>query len=73
MLIHPDFKKELQLTTDASNYAIGALLSQEDRPIMCISRTPSKAEEHYAKFFKQHIQLYLIPNSHTLMRYLSRI
>ncbi|GBO99878.1 Retrovirus-related Pol polyprotein from transposon gypsy [Eumeta japonica] len=45
MLHYPDFTKEFQLTTDASEYALGAVLAQNDRPIMFISRTLSKAEE----------------------------
>jgi len=48
MLAYPDYSKEFQLTTDASDYAIGAVLAQEDKPIIFISRTLSKAEESYA-------------------------
>lgn len=48
LLAYPDFSKEFHLTTDASNYALGAVLSQEDRPIIFLSRTLSKSEEHYA-------------------------
>lgn len=31
ILTYPNFQKEFRLTTDASNYAIGAVLEQEDR------------------------------------------
>lgn len=48
LLAYPDFGKEFQLTTDASNYALGAVLSQDDRPIIFLSRTLQKSEEHYA-------------------------
>lgn len=52
VLIYPDFSKEFNLTTDASDYAIGAVLSQgpigKDRPITFISRTLNSAEENYA-------------------------
>lgn len=48
MLAYPDFSKEFTLTTDASKYALGAVLSQENRPIVFLSRTLSKPEEHYA-------------------------
>lgn len=48
ILTYPDFSKSFELTTDASNYAIGAVLSQENRPITFISRSLSKTEESYA-------------------------
>ena len=52
VLIYPDFKKEFNLTTDASDYEIGAVLSQgqigKNRPITFISRALAPCEEHYA-------------------------
>lgn len=43
ILQYPDFTKHFQLTTDASNFAIGAVLSQgpigSDKPICYASRT----------------------------------
>ncbi len=48
MLQYPDFEKEFHLTTDASDYAIGAVLEQDNKPITFISRTLTKAEENYA-------------------------
>lgn len=48
ILSYPNFKKEFHLTTDASNFAIGAVLEQEGKPITFISRTLSKTEENYA-------------------------
>lgn len=47
-LTYPDFKKAFDLTTDASSHAIGAVLSQEGKPITMISRTLTISEEHYA-------------------------
>lgn len=48
LLRYPDFSREFQLTTDASNYALGAVLEQDGRPLAFISRTLKKNEEHYA-------------------------
>ena len=48
ILTYLDFTTCFELTTDASNYAIGAVLSQENKPIIFISRTLSKTEENYA-------------------------
>lgn len=47
-LFQPDFNKKFELTTDASNIAIGGVLTQDGKPITFISRTLSKAEENYA-------------------------
>lgn len=52
ILAFPDFDKPFILTTDASDKALGAVLSQNfhdgERPITFISRTLSKTEENYA-------------------------
>lgn len=48
MLQYPDYKKDFHLITDASNYALGAVLEQDKKPIIFLSRTLNKAEEHYA-------------------------
>jgi len=43
MLAYPDYSKEFQLTTDASDYAIGAVLAQADKPNVvadALSRSP---------------------------------
>lgn len=48
LLLYPNFEKPFDLTTDASSHAIGAVLSQNGRPITMISRTLSPTEENYA-------------------------
>jgi len=48
ILKYPDFQKLFDLTTDASASGIGAVLSQEGRPITMISRTLRQAEQNYA-------------------------
>lgn len=49
VFVFPDFSKPFHFTTDASNNAIGAVLSQvdqgKDRPIACISRSLNRSEE----------------------------
>jgi hypothetical protein len=51
ILQYPDFTKPFNLTCDASNYAIGCVLSQgpigKDLPIAYASRTLNKAEVNY--------------------------
>jgi len=51
VLKYPDFTEEFIVTTDTSDYAIGAVLSQgkvgNDRPIAYASRVLTKAEQNY--------------------------
>lgn len=62
LLAYPDFEKPFLLTTDASNIAIGAVLSQlvdgKERPIAYLSRTLSKAEENYSATAKELLAIY---------------
>lgn len=52
ILQYPDFQKTFILTTDASNVAIGGILSQgrigQDKPIAYYSRTLNSAERNYS-------------------------
>lgn len=61
ILTFPDFEKHFNLTTDASNYAIGAVLSQgeigKDKPIAYISRSLNKTEERYATNEKEMLAI----------------
>lgn len=63
VLAYPDFSKDFELVTDASNFAIGAVLSQNDRPISFISRTLNKTEEHYAANEKEMLAIIWALNS----------
>lgn len=47
-LYQPDYSKPFDLTTHSSNFAIGAILSQNKHPIKFISRTLTKTERNYA-------------------------
>ncbi|XP_063895318.1 uncharacterized protein LOC135118122 [Helicoverpa armigera] len=57
LLQYPDFSRPFLLTTDASNYAVGAILSQgeigKDKPIAYASRTLNKAEGNYSTTEKE--------------------
>lgn len=57
LLQYPDFTKEFILTTDASNYAIGAVLSQgeigRDLPVAYASRTLNESEINYSTIEKE--------------------
>ncbi|KAH8355510.1 hypothetical protein KR093_007575, partial [Drosophila rubida] len=57
ILAYPDFTKEFQFTTDASNYAIGVVLEQNARPITFISRTLTSIEENYATNEKEMLAI----------------
>lgn len=53
ILRYPDFRKKFKVTTDASNFAIGAVLSQEGHPIAYASRTLNKHECNYTTIEKE--------------------
>ena len=54
---YPDFSKKFILTTDASNVALGAVLSQgnlgSDKPIAFASRTLNESEQKYSTIEKE--------------------
>lgn len=79
VLIYPDFTKPFTLTTDASNVALGAILSQgpegEDRPIAFASRSLQAAERNYSTTEKEllaivwgvkHFRPYLLSKEFTV-------
>lgn len=57
----PDFSLPFNLTTDASNFAVGAVLSQgpigKDRPVAFASRTLNKAECNYSTIEKEALAI----------------
>lgn len=53
ILIYPDFTKIFTLNTDASNYALGAVLSQNNRPVCYASRTLNEHEVNYSTIEKE--------------------
>lgn len=53
ILIYPDFEKTFTLTTDASNFALGAVLSQTNKPVCYASRTLNAHECNYSTIEKE--------------------
>ncbi len=53
ILKYPDFQKKFTVTTDASNFALGAILSQEGHPIYYASRTLNNHEQKYSTIEKE--------------------
>ena len=46
------------LVVDASQHAIGAVLEQQNHPVLCISRKLSQAELHYSQVQKETLAVY---------------
>lgn len=80
ILRYPDFKKPFIVTTDASNQALGAILSQgeigKDLPIAYASRALNQAETNYSTIDKEllaivfavkHFRPYLYGRAFTLV------
>lgn len=61
LLQYPDFTKDFIITTDASEYAIGAVLSQgeigKDLPISYASRMLNKSEKNYSVTEKELLSI----------------
>ena len=53
LLIIPDVQGSFEITSDASNIGIGAVLSQNGRPVAHFSRKLSQAEKNYAAHEKE--------------------
>lgn len=53
ILIYPDFNTPFYLTTDASNIAIGAVLSQNHKAVCYANRTLNEHKIKYATIEKE--------------------
>uniref|UniRef100_A0ABD2WCK5 Reverse transcriptase domain-containing protein n=1 Tax=Trichogramma kaykai TaxID=54128 RepID=A0ABD2WCK5_9HYME len=57
VLVRPDFSKKFAIQTDASDYAVGAVLTQEyedgEHPVYYVSRVLSRVEQRYTTTEKE--------------------
>jgi hypothetical protein len=53
ILVLPDFSKTFQVRCDTSGFAIGAVLSQDDRPVTYFSEKLNEAKVKYSTYDKE--------------------
>jgi hypothetical protein len=51
VLAYPDFSKVFEIYTDASSKQLGAVITQDNRPVAFFSRKPSPAQRKYSVIF----------------------
>jgi hypothetical protein len=75
VLVLPDFQKTFQVKCDASGYAVGGVLSQDDRPVAYYSEKLDDAKLKYSTYDKEFYAIvqalkkwrhYLIPKEFVL-------
>jgi hypothetical protein len=55
ILVLPDFQKTFQVKCDASGFAIGAVLSQDDRQIAYFSEKLNEVKVKYSTYDKEFV------------------
>ena len=68
ILAYPDFNQQFHINTDASNVAIGAVLSQNKHIIACFSRTLNSAEQNYSTIERELLAIEVICGLYFNMR-----
>ncbi len=48
VLVYPDFSKPFEIYTDASSMQLGAVITQDNRPIVFLSRKLSEMQQKYS-------------------------
>jgi hypothetical protein len=75
VLVLPDFQKTFQVRCDASRFAIGVVLSQDDRLIAYFNEKMNEAKVKYSTYYKEFYAIiqalkkwrhYLIPKEFVL-------
>ena len=57
LLAFPDFEKEFHIYTDASNYQLGAVIMQDDKPLAFYSRKLKDAQKKYTTGKKELLSI----------------
>jgi len=57
LLTYPDWSILFTVHTDASNYQLGALISQNDKPIAFFSRELNSAQKNYTTTEKELLSI----------------
>lgn len=58
IVVYPDFNKQFTIVTDASNYALGAVLMQDNKVISYASRSLKNHELNYSTIEKELLAIY---------------
>jgi hypothetical protein len=57
VLAYPDFSKPFEIYTDASSMQLGAVITQDNRPIAFFSRKLSKTQQKYSVTEIEHLAI----------------
>ena len=56
-LAHPDFSKPFVIYTDASDYQLGSVITQEGKPLAFYNRKLNKAQKNYTVTEKELLSI----------------